>query len=123
MGKSVMKLRFIDQWLIGENENWFTHMSGQGLHLKWLSGSFAHFERGEPMKYKYRIDFASSEDGVFYQDQIDFYNDNGWERVDIYDDMCVFRSDASGGLRQPYNTSRRSRRLRSRRFIYRRRIR
>ena len=63
MFKTILKRSYLGEWKIGENESWFSDMSAEGLHLTGFSysGESARFERGEPERHKYRVDFAASE--------------------------------------------------------------
>ena len=75
-----------DRWLIGEQENWFSHMSGQGMHLDEISGDKAIFRRGEPEEVLYRIDFNSG-----YVNKGN-YKEIGWEYICEDWDMSVYSS-------------------------------
>ncbi len=91
MEKLVRKLRFLDTWHIGENENYFTEMSASGLHLKKLTLLFAKFERGENINYRYRIDFSyhkSSSSDEYRK----LYEESGWEFVCEFKGIQIFRS-------------------------------
>ena len=87
----VRKRRFMDVWRIGETESWLTDMAAQGLHLHSLGLVFAKFERGEPANIRYRIDFSYCEQST-YEDQLELYNESGWEHVCDSGEMRVFQS-------------------------------
>ena len=84
------KKRRPDRWRIGENENWFSHMSEQGLHLDEIKPDWAYFNRGEPEQYNYRIDF-----GEFSAQRLELYHDSGWDFVCSDSLTGVFRSPKS----------------------------
>ena len=84
--KRVRKRR-PDRWRFGENENWFSHMSEQGLHLNELNREFAYFAKGEPEQYRYRIDYSD-----YTAERREFYQENGWDYVANDEDISVYRS-------------------------------
>lgn len=91
MGNRVRKYRFIDIHRIGENESWLTDMSAKGLHLRKLGPAYAHFERGEPKRMRYRIDFTyktPEADG----EQRALYAGSGWDYVCEQHDMRIYCS-------------------------------
>ncbi|TKI66284.1 DUF2812 domain-containing protein [Lysinibacillus mangiferihumi] len=89
MPKKVLKLRPRQYWRIGEHEAWFADMAAKGLHLSKM-GAFAHFIKGEPKKIKYRIDVSTSK--KIPQDQIELYEEKGWNYVTSYYLFHVFSS-------------------------------
>lgn len=88
--KIIRKIRPNDYWRIGEHESWFTDMAAQGLHLKKMGTHFAHFIQGEPQKMKYRIEVSKGK-GISLE-QVDLYEENGWEYVTSYHQFHVFSS-------------------------------
>lgn len=90
MGKIVYKLRPTDTWRIGEHESWFMDMSMKGLHLKKMGSLFAQFEKGEPKQIEYRIEVSNNKN--ISNEQIDMYEDNGWDYVTSSHYLHVFSS-------------------------------
>ncbi|BAQ11118.1 hypothetical protein OXB_2647 [Bacillus sp. OxB-1] len=91
MSKMVRRLRS-DEWRIGEHESWFADMAAQGLHLKKLGRIFARFERGEPKRTRYRIDVSIHK--KMSEEQMELYEEGGWEFVTQYGAFYVFSSPA-----------------------------
>ncbi len=90
MGKLVKKLMLDDIYAIGRNENWFSAMARQGLHLRKFGRIFVYFEKGEPKETKYRIDYLK---GTPSQEQLDVYHDCGWDFIANNGDFYVFSTD------------------------------
>ncbi len=90
MGKLVRKLMLDDIYAIGRNESWLSDMAKKGLHLKKFGRIFVYFEKGEPKETKYRIDYNKTKPT---QEQLDVYNDCGWDFVLNNGDFYVFSSD------------------------------
>ena len=90
MTNMVRKLRPTDYWRIGEHESWFSDMSLQGLHLHKMGTNFAHFKKGEPKRIEYRIEVAKNKS--ISDEQIDMYEENGWDYVTSYNYFHVFAS-------------------------------
>ncbi len=90
MDKVVRKLRPSDYWSIGEHESWFADMASQGLHLKKMGIHFAHFEKDEPKKMKYRIEVSMKK--RMRPEQTEMYAESGWDYVTGYQFFHVFSS-------------------------------
>lgn len=89
MTKVVRKLIFDDAWNIGKNESWFSDMAKKGLHLKCIGSVFVTFEKAQPRQTKYRIDVLSESPS---QEQLDMYEEYGWDFVSSRGDFHVFSS-------------------------------
>ncbi|MEK5185226.1 DUF2812 domain-containing protein [Solibacillus sp. FSL W7-1324] len=92
MGKMVRKIRPTNYWRIGEHESWFSDMSLQGLHLHKMGTNLAHFKKGDPKRIEYRIEVTGKK--LITYEQIDLYEENGWEYVTSYQWFHVFSSPA-----------------------------
>lgn len=90
MTSIVRKLRPNDYWRIGEHESWFSDMSLQGLHLHKMGTTFAHFKKGEPKRMEYRIEVTKNKS--ISDEQIEMYEENGWDYVTSYQYFHVFAS-------------------------------
>ncbi|RFB14845.1 DUF2812 domain-containing protein [Bacillus sp. HNG] len=90
MNKTVRKIRPSDYWRIGEHESWFQDMAAQGLHLKKMGKFFAHFDKGEPKKMRYRIDVSMKK--KISPEQIEMYTESGWDYVTGYQYFQVYSS-------------------------------
>ena len=88
----LVKYRFIWAWNDQKEEKWLEEMAAQGWHL--VSGGIRFvFERGEPRRMRYRLDYRASyprgKDEYF-----SLYRDAGWEYVGNYFGWHYFRSPA-----------------------------
>ncbi|WP_336046260.1 DUF2812 domain-containing protein [Solibacillus ferritrahens] len=90
MSKIVRKIRPSDYWRIGEHESYFSDMSLKGLHLHKIGTHFIHFKKGEPKRIEYRVEVTKNK-SISYE-QIDLYEENGWEHVTSYQYFHVFSS-------------------------------
>jgi hypothetical protein len=90
MAKIVRKLLPTDTWRIGEHESWFSDMSLKGHHLKKMGNLIAQFEQGEPKQIEYRIEVTNKKE--ISGDQIDMYEENGWDYITSYQYFHVFSS-------------------------------
>lgn len=90
MTKMVRKIRPTNYWRIGEHESWFSDMSLQGLHLHKMGTHLAHFKKGESKRIEYRIEVTEKK--LITYEQIDLYEENGWEYVTSYQWFHVFSS-------------------------------
>ena len=90
MTKMVRKIRPTDYWRIGEHESWFSDMSLQGLHLHKMGTHLVHFKKGEPKRIEYRIEVTEKK--LITWEQIDLYEENGWDYVTSYQTFHVFSS-------------------------------
>lgn len=90
MTSIVRKLRPNDYWRIGEHESWFSDMSLKGLHLHKMGTNFVHFEKGEPKQMEYRIEVTKNKS--ISDEQIEMYEENGWDYVTSYQYFHVFAS-------------------------------
>jgi len=89
MGKIVRRLIQDDFWNLGRNESWFSDMAEQGLHLRRIGPVFVFFEKAEPRKTKYRIDFISPAPTT---ERLALYQDCGWQFVTKCGALYVFSS-------------------------------
>ncbi|MEK4130019.1 DUF2812 domain-containing protein [Solibacillus sp. FSL W8-0474] len=90
MSKIVRKIRPSEYWRIGEHESYFSDMSLKGLHLHKIGTYFIHFKKGEPKRIEYRMEVTKKK-SITYE-QIDLYEENGWEHVTSYQYFHVFSS-------------------------------
>jgi hypothetical protein len=90
VNKTVYKLRPSDYWRIGQHESWFADMAAEGLHLKKMGVQFVQFVKGEPKKMRYRIDVSKKK--KITPEQIQMYQENGWDYVTSNQFFHVFSS-------------------------------
>ena len=90
MTKMVRKIRPTNYWRIGEHESWFSDMSLQGLHIHKMGTNLATFKKGDPKRIEYRIEVTDRK--LITYEQIDLYEENGWEYVTSYQWFHVFSS-------------------------------
>lgn len=88
MTNIVRKVRPTNYWRIGEHESWFSDMSLRGLYLHKMSTNFAHFKKGEPIRMEYRIEVTKN----ISDEQIELYEENGWDYVTSFQYFHVFAS-------------------------------
>ena len=90
MTNIVRKVRPSNYWRIGEHESWFSDMSLKGLHLYKMGTNLVHFKKGEPKQMEYRIEVAKNKS--ISDEQIEMYEQNGWDYVTSYQYFHVFSS-------------------------------
>lgn len=90
MIKTVWKLRPADNWQIGENESWLSDMAENGYHFTKMGSLFAKFVKDEPQKMKYRIEITPKNEIAY--EQINMYEEHGWEYVSSFYNYHVFSS-------------------------------
>lgn len=90
MGEIVRKVRPTDYWRIGEHESWFSDMALEGYYFVKMGTHFAHFKKGEPRKMEYRIEVTDNK--RISNEQIDLYEDNGWNYITSYQYFHIFAS-------------------------------
>ena len=90
MTNIVRKVRPSNYWRIGEHESWFSDMSFKGLHLHKIGTNLVHFKKGEPKQIEYRIEVAKNKS--ISDEQIEMYEQNGWDYVTSYQYFHVFVS-------------------------------
>ncbi len=95
MGKTVWKLRLIDPWQIGEHESWLADMAAKGLFLKKLGNHFARFTKNTPQQMNYRIEVTPNQ--LILDEQINLYEENGWDYVTSLQNFHVFSSPIERG--------------------------
>ena len=89
MSKSVYRFRMGELWEVGKNESYFTYMAEKGFHLQSIGGYLMAFEKGQPKKTKYRIEILEEEPSP---EQIEIYNECGWELVTSRHIFYIFSS-------------------------------
>ncbi|WP_274309824.1 DUF2812 domain-containing protein [Solibacillus daqui] len=89
MTKVVRKLRLNNYWNLVEHESWYTHMAQQGLFLKKNGVFFTYFEKRPQRQMKYRIEVSKKAMAI---EQLDFYEEAGWDYVTSYNYFHVFSS-------------------------------
>lgn len=90
MRKKIRKIRPTNYWRIGEHESWFTDMAAEGYYLEKMGTHFAHFKKGKPANMAYRIEVTQTK--TIADEQLDLYENNGWDYVTSYQYFHVFSS-------------------------------
>ncbi|WP_208560451.1 DUF2812 domain-containing protein [Marinilactibacillus kalidii] len=90
MSKTVIKLRPTNYYNIGQYESWLYDMSLKGLHLKRLNLLTATFEKSEPEKMRYRLDFNKSSREL--GEQVSLYGQNGWIHITTFGECSIYAS-------------------------------
>ena len=90
MTNIVRKVRPSNYWRIGEHESWFSDMSLKGLHLHKIGTNLVHFKKDEPKQMEYRIEVTKNKS--ISDEQIEMYEQNGWDYVTSYQYFHVFAS-------------------------------
>ncbi|MDG5788629.1 DUF2812 domain-containing protein [Evansella sp. AB-P1] len=86
--KTKKKMLFLDIWNIEDQEAWFSDMASQGWKLHGIGKVTATFEKDVPKEVKYRCDIFEKKEN---KDQIEFYHEAGWEFVDSWENIHIFR--------------------------------
>ena len=91
--KRKMKLLFLDEWELEEQEAWFADMAKNGWSLEKLTRAFAVFVEAEPEEIAYRLEIATKNIQL-EEEQIGLYEASGWEYVTSRRYVHVFREKA-----------------------------
>ncbi len=96
-GNYTRKFKFFWAWDDDKEERWLEEMSREGLHLIALDGPFLYrFERGEPLRYAYRMDYQTSreKDLANYRS---IFEDAGWQLIGRMSGWFYWRKLAKPG--------------------------
>ncbi len=96
MTEEYVEHKWFWAWQDFEEEQWLESMSERGYHLL-EPGFFGRyvFEKGEPHKYIYRLDFmVQPKDRESY---LQLFNDAGWEYLGQFGSWQYFRKPAGDG--------------------------
>lgn len=88
--KRKIKILWLDEWHIEEQEAWFTDMAKQGWILEELGLWIATFVQADPQELSFRIEIAKKNKGI-EDDRIQLYDDAGWRYVTSRRFIHVFR--------------------------------
>jgi hypothetical protein len=94
MTETIVKHKWFWAWQDDKEEQWLESMSENGYHLV-EPGVFGRyvFEKGQPQKYVYRLDFMTqSKDRDSY---LQLFKDAGWEYLGQFGSWQYFRKSAS----------------------------
>lgn len=85
--------RWFWAWQDDQEEKWLEEMSERGFHLM-KSGIFGkyEFQKGEPKRYVYRMDFLAHHQQK--KDYLQFFEDAGWEHLGEFGSWQYFRKPA-----------------------------
>ena len=94
-GNTLKKFKWFWAWNDDKEEAWLGQMAGEGWHLKSLSlpGTY-NFEKGNPQKVVYRLDFNSNTRD--YQNYLQLFQDAGWEHLGRMGGWQYFRKPVQG---------------------------
>ncbi|MEW5872774.1 MAG: DUF2812 domain-containing protein [Chloroflexota bacterium] len=91
------KFKWFWAWNDHKEEEWLQQMSQGGWHLKSLAlPGVYEFEKGEPRRYVYRLDFVTSANKD-YQAYLQLFADAGWQHIGVLGSWQYFRIEASEG--------------------------
>lgn len=91
------KMKWFWAWNDYREEEWLQEMSLEGWHLKQLAFLGVYeFEKGEPRRYIYRLDFVTSANKD-YQAYLQLFADAGWQHIGVLGGWQYFRIEASEG--------------------------
>jgi hypothetical protein len=79
MSKDKQVIKWWSSWNLEKIEKWLEQMESEGWQLtniSWKSLRF-HFERGEPRKIRYGVDYQNKQDPNYVQ----LFEEAGWESV------------------------------------------
>lgn len=95
--KTYTKFKVFFAWQDEEEEEWLEEMSLDGFHLKPPPFPMVYrFERGDPKRFVYRLDFKSSPKKDF-ETYVQLFADAGWEHVGSMGSWQYFRTQAKEG--------------------------
>ena len=94
MSNCVKKLIPFESSDIPAIQSWLEDMAAQGLFYVDCGFFFARFERGEPKKLRYRLDFCDVSAGRIPEDKAELYERSTWSVVgELKNDLVVLRAD------------------------------
>lgn len=86
------RAKLMNAYQIGETESWFTDMAAEGLHLEKAGLWRFRFQKGEPQRVNYRIDYKQNVPSLTEAELAAVYQEYGWEYVTKFGEFRVFRS-------------------------------
>ncbi len=94
MSKTVRRIRPYGSGDIPAVQSWLEEMAGKGLFFKESGMLFAKFEKGEPRKMRYRLDFCDVVACDIPDGKKELYEQCGWQVVGDYNsDLVVACTD------------------------------
>lgn len=94
MSKTVRRIRPYGSGDIPAVQSWLEEMAGKGLLFKESGMLFAKFEKGEPRKMRYRLDFCDVVACDIPEEKKELYEQCGWQVVGDYNsDLVVVCTD------------------------------
>lgn len=85
-----VKVLWLNEWNIEEQEAWFMDMARQGWQLEHLGLWLVTFVEAPPQEISYRIEIAKKNYGI-EEERIQLYDDAGWDYVTSRRFVHVFR--------------------------------
>lgn len=85
-----VKVLWLNEWNIEEQEAWFMDMARQGWQLEHLGLWMVTFVEAPPQEISYRIEIAKKSHGI-EEERIQLYDDAGWDYVTSRRFVHVFR--------------------------------
>lgn len=79
--KKIIRLMPCSIYDVPALENWFSEQSEKGLFLQSANWIFASFSKDTPQKKIYRLEVITGDHALLPQEQLEAYQDFGWEFV------------------------------------------
>ena len=89
MSKFVKRVIPFESCDIPAIQNWLEDMAEKGLFFKECGVFFAKFEKGEPKKMRYRLDFCDVVACDIPEEKKELYERSGWNVVSDFKNDCV----------------------------------
>jgi len=91
------RYRWFWPWQDEKEEAWLEEMSRTGWHLKYVHLPCVYgFERGEPTRYSYRLDYLLSDKSKF-NEYLQIFQDSGWKYLGEMSNWRYWRKQAING--------------------------
>jgi hypothetical protein len=95
--QSIKRTRWFWPWQDAKEEAWLESMSQDGWHLKSLAlPCVYHFDRGEPLRYTYRLDYMLADKNK-WPEYLQIFQDAGWEYIGEMSNWRYWRKQVAQG--------------------------
>ena len=95
--QSIKRTRWFWPWQDAKEEAWLENMSQDGWHLKSLAlPCVYHFDRGEPLRYTYRLDYMLADKNK-WPEYLQIFQDAGLEYIGEMSNWRYWRKQVAQG--------------------------
>lgn len=98
--KWIYRIPPVNQYDILGIESWLADMSEKGLYLKKIGLHFAQFEKGAPKRHCYRLEPMMTEGDMPKQEQLEHYQNAGWNFVTSYRKLFFLFCNNGAGMEE-----------------------